>query len=105
MTLHTTMDSQGLGSLEPVLGTADGEPAEDIYGASDVQRMKQVLLRAVHLFLTLDSLVLSVLGPNRRTSTKRRALSSWSSRPILWTESPRRYTTRWVLLSSGASAQ
>ena len=99
------MDSQGLGSLEPVLGSADGEPAEDIYGASDVQRMKQVPSRAVQLPLTLDSLVLSTLDPSRHTSTKRRALSSWSLRPTLWTESPRRYTIRWVLLSSGACAQ
>ena len=36
------MDSQGLGSLEPVLGTADVVPGEDIYGASDIQRIKQV---------------------------------------------------------------
>ena len=36
------MESQGPGSLDPTLLTADGAPGEDIYGASDVQRIKQV---------------------------------------------------------------
>ena len=74
------MESQGLGSLEPVLGTADGGPAEDIYGASDVQRMKQVPQCAVQLFCTARSLVLSTSYRTRHTSTRRRALSFCSLR-------------------------
>ena len=37
-----SMDSQGLGSLAGALGTADDLPADDIYGESDILRLKQV---------------------------------------------------------------